>query len=125
MTAELVTHHGQQLVGISLPVARAQPFEQSERDNRSGRVLIDGFGHGPAALTRIRHFGANVFEIRVFGKSFRREIEKPRTNDAAVPPDVRDLMNIEMEIRLSFQYCEALRVSLHESVLDAVMHHLH
>src|SRR5260370_34774212 len=89
---------------------------------------------------------------RKFGKSGilhqagRGEIQQPRSYDAAAPPDLRDIAQIEIVLvmlavaqgrgfrvggvillpRVGIaQDAEPFRVGRHETILDAVVHHLH
>ena len=52
------------------------------------------------------------------------EVEQPRPHDAALPPDLGDLRDVDIEIGGAHQV-EALGVRLHEPVLDRVVNHLH
>ena len=52
------------------------------------------------------------------------ELEQPRAHDRAPHPEVGHLLELDREPRLVHQL-EALRVGLHDPVLDAVVDHLH
>ena len=70
--------------------------------------------------------------MRILRKSGGAEIEQPGRDDAAAPPDLGDIRHVQLEALvlgqilgvLVTQDVEAFGVGLHQSVLDAVMHHL-
>src|SRR5438270_10063235 len=82
--------------------------------------------HRPSPETRIG------VEFWVLHESGGRQVKKPRSDNAAAPPHLRNIGEIQIETfglwqRLTiglFQNLESLRVSLHEAVLDAIVHHL-
>jgi hypothetical protein len=62
--------------------------------------------------------GAALLERRV------QQLEQPGADDGAVAPDAGDLVQVELELGLP-HHLEALRVRLHQPVLDPVVDHLH
>ena len=71
-------------------------------------------------------------ERRVLGERARAQIEQPRGDDAAAPPHLGDVGEVEVEAvsfrqRLRIRVAEdveAFGVRLHQAVLDAVVDHL-
>ncbi len=61
----------------------------------------------------------------IFSQRGGGQVEEPGADHAAVPPDFGDPVQIQIEILLGLQDFEALRVSLHKSILNAIVHHLH
>src|SRR5579863_5529477 len=51
VAAKLITHRGQQLVGIGISVARREPLQERQRNDGGGHVEIDRFRHRPAPLS--------------------------------------------------------------------------
>ena len=68
--------------------------------------------------------GAMPSNVRVLLQGVRRELEEPRPHDGALHPERGDLRVVEPEAR-RVEELEALRVRLHDRVLDPVVDHLH
>ena len=52
------------------------------------------------------------------------QLEQPAADDRAVPPDRRDLVQVERELVGRLHQLEPLGIGLHQAVLDAVVDHL-
>src|SRR4051794_2289616 len=71
-------------------------------------------------------------EVLILGESCGRQVEQPGRDYAAAPPNLGNVSKVELEAVFSrqgragsvAQDIEALRVSLHQTVLDAVVDHL-
>ena len=74
-----------------------------------------------------------MLELAVLGERRRRQVEQPRGDDAAAPPHLGDVGEVEVEALVGRQLVraavlhdvEALGEGLHHAVLDAVVDHLH
>src|SRR6185437_5167617 len=94
--------------------------------------LLDRRFDGPAALAGILDEAGKILQLRILRKRRGAEIEQPGGDHAAAPPDLRDVRDVEHEALLLRQVfrvlvaknAEALRIGLHQPVLDAVVHHL-
>src|SRR6185437_10920636 len=94
--------------------------------------LLDRRFDGPAALAGILDAAGKILQLRILRKRRGAEIEQPGGDHAAAPPDLRDVRDVEHEALLLRQVfrvlvaknAEALRIGLHQPVLDAVVHHL-
>ena len=75
--------------------ARAKAREQRHRDHRHRDVFVDCVLHRPAALARVLDVAADLLEARIFFQRVRRQLQEPRSHDAAMPPEVRDLAQVE------------------------------
>src|SRR2546429_394906 len=100
VAAELIAHRRQQLVGKRIVIARAQSLEQRQRNDGRGDAELDGIGNGPTSLARIGYIGSNAGQRRILFQRVRRKIQQPRAHDAAVAPDLRYLMQVELEFAL-------------------------
>src|SRR6185437_13270892 len=94
--------------------------------------LLDRGLNGPATLAGILDVAGELIQLRILHQSGGAEIEQPRRDDAAAPPDLGDIRHVQNEALvlrqvlrvLVAQDVEAFRVGLHQSVFDAVVHHL-
>ena len=74
----------------------------------------------------------NCASFGILRQRHRGEIEQPGADDAAAPPDLGDVRQVELEalvLRQLFggraaQDVEAFGIGLHQAVLDAVVDHL-
>ena len=107
-----------------LVLAAAEAGQQRERDDRRGHVEVDGLLDRPAALARVGHPAAHVGEVRaVLGEGVAGQLEQPRADDRAVLPGAGHGLEVDGVLG-GVEDLEALRVGLHEPVLDAVVDHL-
>ena len=138
------------------PTATRSAKSSSPRDAKRSAIAVERIGAGTpssmAALSVQRPSPesetrpANPGELRVSLERCGREIEQPRGDDAAAPPHLGDLPEIEVVLvelgirqgrRLRVggallvadvgvpEDVEALGVRGHQPVLDSVVHHLH
>ena len=56
--------------------------------------FFDGGLDGPAPFARIRHGAGEGRQRRVLGERHCRQVEQPRANDTAAPPDLSDVRQI-------------------------------
>src|ERR671936_765980 len=125
MAAELLAQRGGDLRGELDLVARLEPGEQRRGEHGRRHVLVDRLVDRPAALAGILDVGRDVVELRaVLLERGMEKLQQPRPYDGAVAPDARDLVQVEFELGV-IHYLEPLRVRLHQSVLDAVVKHIH
>src|SRR5579862_5387455 len=129
---ESLAHGGEDFLRKSVLGARAKArIERSGENIRRHRFLDRGL-NGPAALAGILDEARIGGEGRILRKRGRGEIEQPGGDHAAAPPHLRYVRNVEVEALGLRQVLaagvleniEALRVGLHQAVLDAVVHHL-
>src|SRR6185312_1527583 len=133
MPTELLPHCRQHFLSKRVLLARAEAHEQRRREHVHRDRFVDGRLDRPAALAGVLH------EARIFGQRgilhqrHRGEIEQPRTDDAAPPPDlgyvskVQIILLIFRELRLIriAEDVETFGVGLHDAVFNSVMNHLH
>src|SRR4029078_13142653 len=65
--AELVAEGGQHLGSVRVVLARAEPGQERERDDRGGGVGGGPFLDGPATLTRIGDEALDVLKVSAVG----------------------------------------------------------
>ena len=145
MPAELEAHRGQQLVGELRLAARTESRVERGAENGHRHGLVDGRLDRPPSLAGIRHPAVELRERRILEQGGRCQIQQPRRDHAAAPPDLRDIAQIEVELELFGvaqrgrlgigslftlthigvrEDIHSLGIGRHEAVLDAVMHHL-
>src|SRR5579859_1983783 len=119
--AELVAQGRRDLHRVAVRLARGEAREQRVRERGHRDVVGDGFEDRPAALAGIRDVALDVLEVAALGlERALRELEEPGAHDAALVPDLRDLLQVEIELA-RVEQLEALAVGLHHPVLDAVV----
>src|SRR6266404_769265 len=125
MTAELVPQRSRDLSREVDLVSGGEPREERRGDHGCGNALRDRLVDRPAAFARILDVRRDVVQVAAVLLERRMEqLEEPRADDGAVAPDPRDLLQVELELGVLHDL-EALRIRLHQSVLDAVVDHLH
>src|SRR2546426_5116546 len=124
MTAELIAKRREHPFGEWTVLAGSEAREQGGGDDRQRHGSFNRVLHGPAAFSGILDVPFETREAGVFGERACRELEQPGPDDAPVVPERRDRGEID-RVRARVHQLEALRVRLHESVLDAVVDHLH
>src|SRR4051794_37842861 len=144
--AEGEAHRRQDLVRELVLVARGEAREQRRGQPRRRHALVDRRVRRPAALARVRHPARELLELRALDERGRGEVEQPRADDAAAPPDLGDRRDVEVvlvELGLAqrrrlgvddviapadaglLDDVQALGEGGHHAVLDAVVDHLH
>ena len=114
-------------------LARPEAGVQRRRQHFGGNRFFNRSLDRPAAFAGILYKTAVFGERRILGQRHRRQIEQPRTDHAAAPPDFRDVGQVQIVADFFRQVfagrvlenVEALGIGLHHAVLDAVVHHLH
>ena len=146
MTAELIAHRREDLVGEIRLAARAEALEECRGEQRGRRAGLDRRKAGPAALARVRDPTAESFELRIRAQRRSGQIQEPGGDHAAATPDLGDLADVDavlIMLRIGqrrglgihglliqpdpcvFEDVEALRVGSHQRIFDAVVDHLH
>src|ERR1019366_6635008 len=132
MSAEAESHGREHLFAEGMLLPRAEAGVQ-RRGKYVGRDRFFDRGlDGPAALAGILDKTGEILQLRVLRERGGTEIEQPGGDDTAAPPDLRDIRQVQCKALILRQVLrilvakdiEALGISLHQSVLDAVMHHL-
>ena len=133
VAAEPVPHRRQQALGEGVLLARAEAGEERGGEDVGRHPALDRGGDRPAALARILDEARVLGQARALGEGRGGEVEQPRGDHAAAPPELRDLGE-RQGVALAcgdllaggaVQQIEALGVGLHQAVLDAVVDHLH
>src|SRR5579864_978360 len=96
MAAELVAHGGKQLVREIRVAARAEALVERGRQHMGRDAFVDGGLDRPASLTGVGNVALKGSERGVARESIRRKVEQPRGDDAAAPPDLCYLGEIEI-----------------------------
>src|SRR5438477_4463185 len=124
VAAELIAQRGRDLHRVAVGLPRGEAREQRVRERGHRDVVRDRLEDGPASLARVGDVALDVLEVAALGlEGALRQLEEPGPNDAALVPDLRDLLQVEVELA-RVQELEALAVGLHHPVLDAVVDHL-
>jgi hypothetical protein len=121
--AELVAQCGDHLHGRGVVLARAEAGEQRSGDDRQRDGVLDGRLDGPPALTGVLRVAAQGGQVVVLLEGVHHQVEQPGPDDRALLPAGDDGGDIGDDVGRHHQL-PALRVGLHEAVLDAVVHHL-
>ena len=66
MTAELITHGGEQFGCVAFPLTAHKAHEQGKSDYRRGHVEVNGIGYGPAALAAVCYLSFDEAQVLVF-----------------------------------------------------------
>ena len=146
VAAELEAHGRQHAVGEVGLAPRAEALVERRGEHGRGHRLVDGGDGRPPPLTRVGHPAREVVEPRADEQGVGGEVEQPRRDDAPPPPQLGDLLEVELVLvelgvaqrrRLGVdrvvleadvgvaQHVQALGVGRHDPVLDAVVDHLH
>ena len=96
MATEGVAHGGKHFSGKLRFAARREALEQRGGQNRGRNARFDCSLERPAPLAGIRDPAIVAFQMRVFLKRFRRQVEQPGADDRTVPPDLGDGWEIEV-----------------------------
>src|SRR5262245_27170508 len=78
VSAELLAHRGQQLVGEQVQAARPEPRIPRRRQGRCRNAHLDRGDRRPAPLARIGHPARELFEVGGGEQRVGRQVEQPR-----------------------------------------------
>src|SRR5262245_62050263 len=76
--------------------ARTETFVERSGQYRRGYGFVDGRLDRPASLAGVRYAAGEVIERRVLRKRRCREVEEPRRDDAAAPPQLGNVREIQI-----------------------------
>ncbi len=132
VAAEAVAHRGEDLLRKGVRLPRAEARIERRRQHLGRHRLVHRGVDGPAAFAGVLDMARIAVERAVARQRLRGEIEQPGGDDAAAPPDLGDVGDVEVEPvflgqRLAvgvLQNVEAFGIGLHQTVLDAVVDHL-
>src|SRR5215475_2412668 len=96
MSAESESHRREELVLIICVTARGEAFIERRGENRGRHCLVDCGLDGPPAFAGVRHAAGEFFEFGIFDQRRRRQIEQPRSDDAAPSPHLGDLAQVQV-----------------------------
>src|SRR6266436_2028630 len=145
VTAEFVAHSRHDLVGEISLAARAKAFIEGccEYECRNG--FVDGGPNRPTTLARIRDMTLEFMQIGTLEQGAGCEVEQPRADHAATPPEFRYIGQVEIILvvlwtaqrcRLGidvlllladvgvFEDVQSFGVGCHDAILNAVVDHL-
>src|SRR5262252_5875067 len=144
MSAEPKSHRREKLVLIIGITARGEAFIKRCAENRSRHGLVDSGLDGPPAFAGVRHAAGEFFEVGIFDQRGRRQIEQPRSYDAASSPNLGDLAQVQIVLVVfgiaqwrgfginrilllpdigAAQNTQAFSIGSHDAVLDTVVNH--
>ena len=145
MAAEAEPHGGQHAVLEVGLAAGVEALVQGGREDVGRNGLVDGGVDGPASLAGVGDAAGEALQPGVLGEGRRGQVEEPRGDDAAAPPDLGDVRDVEVvlvvlrvpqrcglrvllvaalaDVGLG-QDVQPLGISGHEPVLDSVVDHL-
>src|SRR4029434_6347209 len=87
MAAELRAQRGEQLFRERVIASRSEPRVQGGRQHLGRHFFLDGRMNGPSALTRVGDLSGKLRKLRIGGERKRGEIQQPRADDTAAPPE--------------------------------------
>src|ERR671911_308609 len=96
MSAELEAHGREHPISEFFFASRHEALIQSRAEDGGRRALIDGGGDRPAALAGIGHTPRKRRQLWIFNQRRGGQIEQPRSDHAAAPPDFRDVGEVEV-----------------------------
>src|SRR6266567_5520983 len=95
MSAELVTHGGQEFVCKVGFAARAETLVKRRGENRGRHRFVDCGLDGPASFARVRHSSGKLRKAWILNQGAGREIQEPRGDYTATPPNFCDVFKIQ------------------------------
>ena len=98
MAAESVAHGRKQLVLKIGITARTETCVERRGQHWRWHAFINGRFDGPSAFARIRNASGKPGECRIFGQRVRRQVEQPRGDYAAAPPDFRNFGEVKIKL---------------------------
>src|SRR6478752_2955218 len=146
VAAEFAAHRRQDLVGELSELTRLESLVERRRDDRYRHPLVDGGEHGPPTLPGIGDPSGEVVEIGRARERVGGQINQPRPDDRAPPPDLCHLTGVDVVLigpRIAqrcglgvddpgdvagvglLDHTESLGDRGHHAVLDSIVNHLH
>ena len=80
--------------------------------------------NGPATFAAVFDIALEFAELWILLECVFGQFEQPRTDHAAVVPNLRNGMHVEVEVFAGLHNLEAFGIGLHHAVFDAVVDHL-
>ena len=111
MAAEPVAHGREQLALEIRLAARSEPRIKRRGKHRHRHTFINGGFNRPSAFAGVRHPARELRELGIFGERIRRQIQQPRSDDAAAPPHLGDVAQIEL-IFIVFRIAQRRRLAV-------------
>src|SRR2546423_11385321 len=96
VTAEFVAHGGHNLVGEISLSARAKAFVEGCCEYECRHGFVDGGSNRPTTFARIREMTLEFMQIGTLEQGAGCEVEQPRADHAATPPDFRYIGKVEI-----------------------------
>src|SRR5438105_10945637 len=123
MAAELVAERGKQPFGERVRIARPESREDrcGQHGHRDG--TLERLDQRPTPFARIFDIRFEIRELGVFRERTGGKLQQPRSDDAAVIPEIGDRGRVDA-VRARVQQLEPLGVCLHQPVLNSVVDHL-
>src|ERR1039457_5234442 len=145
--AEFAAQRGQELVAELAKPAGLEPLNQRGGDDRCRHALVDRRDDRPAAFAGVGDVSREAGQLRRLGERVGGQVDQPRPDDRAAPPDLGDLGHVDvvlvvpgvaqgsglrvggLDARLAdvgvLNDGQALGDRGHHPVLDAVVDHFH
>ena len=89
-------HRREELIGVVVRAARAEPGKQGRAQDRRRNPLVDGRGDRPSAFARVRDPARKLGELGTMQQGLGRQVEQPRGDDAPAPPDLGDIGQVQV-----------------------------
>src|ERR1019366_9539775 len=132
VSAKFLPHGGKYLLRERVLLAGAEASEKSGGKHIHRHGFINCGLDGPAAFAGVLHESAVLRQRGILRQRHGSQIEQPRTDHSPAPPHFRDIWQVEIVAEFFRQFLagsiaedvKALGISLHQSVFDAVVHHL-
>src|SRR5215472_3799319 len=96
MSAEFEAHGREEALAERMLLAGAEASEKRRRQNVGGHRLLDRGVDGPAPFSRILDVTREARERLILGEGDGGQVEQPRGDDAAAPPDLGDVGKVEL-----------------------------
>src|SRR5436309_10031204 len=97
VAAELVAHGREHLVTEGVILAGAETIEQRRGEDVDRHRLLDGGLERPPPFARVLDLARELRKLGALGEGARRQVEQPRGDDAAAPPQLGDVGEVELE----------------------------
>src|SRR5580700_3329314 len=97
VAAEAKAHGREHLFAEGMLLPRAEPGEQRRRDHIRWDRLLDRGLHRPSAFARVLNEAGEILQLWILRQRSGGEIEQPGRNDAAAPPNLRNIRYVQRE----------------------------